>query len=177
MQSWVPLSLSISKHRILVWPLQLEVAWGCGSSSTSPHPHRSPWLPLPLTPISPQNTFGQLRSLGIGDENCVCGGEGLEIKPCPLQWSLYRNTEDVGIMHACFISCLLLRPLVSFHLFSYRRLSSFCIFSYSTQFHNAPSPVSLVSLSTFSYRSYLQSAHTPMVLRECNFEKILWNHL
>ncbi len=58
------LSPSISKPRILVWPLQLQVGWGRGSTSPlnpspcPPHPH-----------LSPSNTVGQAVSP-------CCGGVG-----------------------------------------------------------------------------------------------------
>ncbi len=125
----VPLSLSTPKPRIVVWPLQLQVVWGRGSTSlqpqpSSPHPHPSTSItvglptslchggmvappPDPNPPPPPQNTVGQPRSLGMRDENCV-GGGGLQV---------FR---------------LLLCRLVSFRTFSY-----------AAYLHPAPSPTAL----------------------------------
>ncbi len=78
--------------------------------------------PDPNSP-PPPNTVSQSRSLGMGDENSVCvcmWGWGVrgQASPSP-NGSLYRNTEDMGIILACLISRIPLRRLVSFRAFSY----------------------------------------------------------
>jgi hypothetical protein len=81
------------------------------------------------------DTVGQPRSLWMEDENSVCMGGGGVIgqgKPSP-NGSLHRNTKEVGIIHACLISPLLLL----------RRLVSFCAFSNGAYLHSAPSPTAL----------------------------------
>jgi hypothetical protein len=66
----------------------------------------------------------------------VCGGGGGGVvrgqaTPSP-NGSLYRNPEEVGIIHVCVISRLLLQHLVSFRAFSY-----------VAYLHSAPSPTAL----------------------------------
>ncbi len=157
------------RHTVLVWPLQLQVAWGHGSTSPQPQPsspmHTLPppslsitlptcgvgsWSPRPPTPIpSPKHCRSAWKS---GDG----GGGGIEVKP----------TEEVGTIDACLISCLLLWHLILF-----------CGFSYSAYLHSAPSPTvlnfptrlllwRLVSLSAFSHRACLHSPHSPTALKE-----------
>ncbi len=190
-----PFSLSIPKSRILVSPLQLQVAWGRGSTSpplqpSSPTPTLTfppqslsanlsasgvgAWSPLPLTPILPPNTVGQPRSLCMGDETSggEGGGGGLrgQAPPSP-KGILYRNTEKVAIILACLTSHLLLWRLASFRAFSYSvylhsRLSSFVPFTTALNFNMHLLLWPLVSLHAISYHAFLNSAHTPMALKE-----------
>ncbi len=94
----VPLSLSTSKPRILVWPLQLQVVWGRDSTSLQPqhsttHPHPSTSItvghptslchggmvvppPDPILPPSPQTLSVSLEVWGWEMRTCVCVGGG-----------------------------------------------------------------------------------------------------
>ncbi len=122
--------------------------WGCGRPS--------PWTQS--SPPPPKHY-----------QSAVRGWEGWDVRgeaPPFSNDSLYRNTEEVGTIHACLILCLLLLCLVSFRAFSY-----------STYLYSATSPTSLnftkrlllwrlVSYSAFSYRAYLHSANSLTALIE-----------
>jgi hypothetical protein len=51
------------------------------------------WSHLPWQPPPPPNTGCQRRSSWMGNENCQGGGEGWEVKPHPLQLSVYTETQ------------------------------------------------------------------------------------
>ncbi len=116
-----------------------------------PHPHPSPSItvghPTSLwcggmvaPPPDPNPLSVSLEVLGW-EMRTVCVGGGDRGQPSPIG-NLYRNTEEMGIKHACLISP---NALSFFPHILLRRLSSFSAFSYSAQFQYAPSPMMLTS--------------------------------
>ncbi len=181
------ISECISKPRILVWPSQLQVVWGRGSTSPPPQPQPlSPpltlpltslsvtlpasgvgtWSPLPLTPISPPKTVGQPRSLCMGDENCGGGEGGKKSIPALSKWQFIQKHRGGGYKHTCLVTRLLLLRLLSFRAFSY---GAYLYPMPSPTMLNFAKPLllwCLVASRAFSYCAYLHSTHSPMAVKE-----------
>ncbi len=94
-------------------------------------------------PPDPNPLLVSLEVLGW-EMRTVCvggGGGGDRGQPSP-NGNLYRNTEEMGIIHECLISPTAFSFIPHILL---RRLSSFSAFSYSAQLQYAPSPMMLTS--------------------------------